>query len=119
MCFLPACSLYNRNLTIPDLSQTTIGQYLYFYISDDCMRLDACLDVSIPGTDIKKSFSAYISLDPCNFVIQAYFELWSLKIVLFEYEWGKYPCTFVQSISGLTNLLKYSLLSLSRHPLFE
>ena len=54
------------------------------------MRLDACLDISIPKTDIKKSFSAFINLDPCNWVITGAFELWKLNIILFEYNWGKW-----------------------------
>lgn len=52
------------------------------------MRIDACAELGVPGLDVKKSFRAYIELDPCNYVIKAAFEKWNVQIILFEYDWG-------------------------------
>lgn len=53
------------------------------------MRIDACADVTIEGIDFSRSFSAFVELDPCRYVIKAAFEKWNKTIILFEYDWGK------------------------------
>ncbi|XP_052806223.1 uncharacterized protein LOC128235441 [Mya arenaria] len=79
------CTVYNRTLTLPKIS----NDILYYYIQNDCLRIEACVDIAIPLTDYTKSFRAFISLDPCNYVMTAAFEKWSTEIILFDYEWGK------------------------------
>lgn len=70
------------------------------------MRIDACVDVKVPGIDYSRSFSAYVELDPCRYVIRAAFEKWSQTVILFEYDWGMYTvCVLSHTVIYITFLV--------------
>ncbi|WAR05120.1 hypothetical protein MAR_020489 [Mya arenaria] len=79
------CSVHGKQVKLPDMNSDT----LYYQVQNDCMRIEVCVDIKIPIIEYTKSFTAYLNLDPCNFVITAGFEKWSVEIILFDYAWGK------------------------------
>jgi hypothetical protein len=64
-------------------------KYLYYSISNDCRRFDACFDITIPVVGITKSFRAYIDLDTCNYEFRVGFENYEETFVMFVYTWGE------------------------------
>ncbi|XP_053398719.1 uncharacterized protein LOC128556879 [Mercenaria mercenaria] len=80
-----SCSLNGIDIHLPELP----FKLLHYDISDDCMRLNAYVDINVPGIDYSRTFSAYVELDPCRYVIRAAFEKWNTTVILFEYDWGK------------------------------
>lgn len=71
------------------------------------MRINVCAELRVPGIDISKSFSAFIELDPCHFVIRAAFEKWQYSVILFEYNWGELIRIFEQNCKPRIHLLCY------------
>ncbi|XP_053390116.1 uncharacterized protein LOC128553035, partial [Mercenaria mercenaria] len=80
-----SCSLNGKDLHLPEIPV----EFLHYYISENCMRIDACAELQIPGIDKSRSFSAYVELDPCRYVLTAAFEGMDITVILFEYDWGK------------------------------
>ncbi|XP_053398133.1 uncharacterized protein LOC128556594 [Mercenaria mercenaria] len=80
-----SCSLNGLNIRLPDITL----DFLHYDISDDCMRINVYADVRVPGINYSRTFSAYVELDPCRYVIRAAFEKWDTTVILFEYDWGK------------------------------
>ncbi|XP_060567959.1 uncharacterized protein LOC132726631 [Ruditapes philippinarum] len=89
----------NERYLLSDLSCTSHGEtieirrpqndLLYYYIRDDCMKISVCLDFKIPELKIYRSFTAYLELDPCNFILTKAFERKVKQIFIFDYAWGK------------------------------
>jgi hypothetical protein len=70
------------DIRLPD----TPFDFVHYNISDNCMRVNVFVDIS--GIDILRTFTAYVELDPCQYVIQAGFEKLNTIVILFEYDWG-------------------------------
>ena len=84
-----ACSpVVGTTLTFPAVENENIRKYFYYTVSTDCMRIDACLDVTVEELNIGKTFTAYIVLDPCHYVINLALEKWTKTLYLIDYEWG-------------------------------
>ncbi|KAK3612511.1 hypothetical protein CHS0354_024482 [Potamilus streckersoni] len=83
------CSVLGKNITLPEIAIPSLQKHVYFSIARNCMRFDACLDITIPGINIIKSFLAYVDMDPCNFVLTVAFERWQKKFILIGYNWGR------------------------------
>eukprot|EP00105_Crassostrea_gigas_P044415 XP_019928563.1 PREDICTED: uncharacterized protein LOC105342369 [Crassostrea gigas] len=85
-----SCTLLGKNLSLHQIAGE-LGKILYYAIQDDCMRLDAWADITVPllGQTYTKTLRAYIELDPCSFVFHVAFEGYSYTKVLLSYEWGK------------------------------
>ncbi|WAR06113.1 hypothetical protein MAR_021482 [Mya arenaria] len=105
--FPETCSVYNETVILPNVN----NELLYNYIQNDCMRIEACIDIEIPLTEYTKSFRAFISLDPCNYVLTASFEKWSTEIIIFDYEWGCPPTLDISNVvpDSLKNILRCQL----------
>ncbi|XP_021353372.1 uncharacterized protein LOC110450253 [Mizuhopecten yessoensis] len=101
------CSVFNRSLTVPEIGKESLKKIMYYFISDNCMRLDACADISIQLGDLTytKAFKAHVELDPCNFILKAKFEKISISVVLISYEWGK--TEYVQILQDV--MVKFSI----------
>lgn len=86
-----ACTLLGKNLSLHQIGGK-LGKILYYAIQDDCMRLDAWADITVPllGQTYTKTLRAYIELDPCSFVFHVAFEGYSYTKVLLSYEWGMF-----------------------------
>lgn len=86
-----ACTLLGKNVSLHQIGGK-LGKILYYAIQDDCMRLDAWADITVPllGQTYTKTLRAYIELDPCSFVFHVAFEGYSYTKVLLSYEWGMF-----------------------------
>ncbi|CAG2209692.1 unnamed protein product [Mytilus edulis] len=86
-----SCSiaLINKTLTLPAITNPTLKKHLYYQMSPNCMRFDACADITIKAIDYTKALKAYVELDPCHFILYAGFEKWERQFILISYEWGK------------------------------
>ncbi|XP_060566993.1 uncharacterized protein LOC132725822, partial [Ruditapes philippinarum] len=80
-----SCSLNGKQIRLPDLP----WDFLHYTIADDCMRIDAYAEIRIRAINYTRTFSAYVELDPCQYVIKAAFERTTITLILFEYNWGK------------------------------
>lgn len=107
---LSACTLLGHHLTLPQINGQ-LGKLLYYAIQDDCMRLDAWADITVPilGQTYTKTLRAYVELDPCSFVFQVAFEGYSYTKVLLSYEWGMFCeltyCIIMIQICGYSEYL--------------
>ncbi|CAG2189963.1 unnamed protein product [Mytilus edulis] len=82
-------ALINKTLTLPAITDPTLKKHLYYQMSPNCMRFDACADITIKAIDYTKALRAYVELDPCHFILYAGFEKWERQFILISYEWGK------------------------------
>lgn len=71
------------------ITSTTMPEHLYYYISEDCLRIDTCVDLVLKNVAYTKAMRAYIDLDPCNFLLTVSFEKWTETFILINYQWGK------------------------------
>ncbi|VDI43603.1 Hypothetical predicted protein [Mytilus galloprovincialis] len=64
---------------------------MYYSVSPDCQRIDACVDFSVEvfGEVISKAFNAHIEIDFCNFVLRYGFEGLEMSFILIKYNWGQ------------------------------
>jgi hypothetical protein len=69
------------------------------------MKISVCLDFKIPELEISRSFTAYLELDPCNFILTKAFEGKVKQIFIFDYAWGKYASRFFRSIEYVLSYL--------------
>ncbi|VDH91582.1 Hypothetical predicted protein [Mytilus galloprovincialis] len=69
-------ALFNKTLSLPAITNPTLKKHLYYQMSPNCMRFDACADVTIKAIDYTKALKAYVELDPCKFILYAGFEKW-------------------------------------------
>lgn len=85
------CSVLGFNITLPTIKNEKLAKHVYYSIENDCMRLDACADISLSlaGLSYTKALKAYVDLDPCSFVLKVGFESFHLTKVLLNYDWGK------------------------------
>lgn len=89
--YLPGCGILGFNITLPTIKNEKLAKHVYYSIESDCMRLDACADISLSlaGLSYTKALKAYVDLDPCSFVLKVGFESFQLTKVLLNYDWGK------------------------------
>ncbi|CAC5379438.1 unnamed protein product [Mytilus coruscus] len=80
-----SCTTNGVNITLPESNSTS----LYYMIDTSCYRLDACVEVPIPGYNFSKSLKAYLELDPCSLVMRAGFETKQQTYIMVNYEWGR------------------------------
>lgn len=89
--FFTGCSILGFNITLPTIANAKVAKHVYYSIESDCMRLDACADISLSlaGISYTKALKAFVDLDPCSFVLKVGFESYQLTKVLLNYDWGK------------------------------
>ena len=85
------CTVLGFNIALPTIKNEKLAKHVYYSIENDCMRLDACADISLSlaGLSYTKALKAYVDLDPCSFVLKVGFESFYLTKVLLNYDWGK------------------------------
>ncbi|VDI70196.1 Hypothetical predicted protein [Mytilus galloprovincialis] len=85
------CETMGRELSLPDISNSWLNDHLYYYVSNDCLRLDACADISLSIADFNyaKSFRAFVELDFCKYILKFGFEGRIRSLILISYQWGK------------------------------
>ena len=83
--------MMGKELYLPEITNSWLKDRVYYYISNDCLRLDACVDVSFNLGDFKyaKSFSAFVELDFCKYMLKFGFEGKTRSLILISYNWGK------------------------------
>ena len=64
-------------------------EYFYYSVSENCMSVQACLDVKLEEFNIMKTFVAFAELDPCHYKIRFGIEKWEITYYLIDYQWGK------------------------------
>lgn len=89
--YFTACSIHGRHFILPQLGGK-LGEILYYAIQNNCMRIDAWADITVPilGKKYTRTLRAYLELDPCSFVFHVAFEGYSPTKVLISYTWGMY-----------------------------
>lgn len=88
---------------LPATTSSTLQKHLYYFLSPDCQRIDACVDLSVGvfGKDITKAFQAFIEIDFCSFILKYGFEGMIDTIVLVDYNWGELNLPFTLDICRL------------------
>ena len=83
--------MMGKELYLPEITNSWLKDRVYYYISNDCLRLDACVDVSFNLGDFEyaKSFSAFLELDFCKYILKFGFEGKTRSLILISYNWGK------------------------------
>ena len=91
MYFLTGCEMMGKEMCLPEITKPWLKDHVYYYISNDCLRLDACVDASFSLGDFKyaKAFSAFVELDFCKFILKFGFEGRTRSLILISYDWGK------------------------------
>ncbi|KAL5014181.1 hypothetical protein ScPMuIL_008451 [Solemya velum] len=82
------CTVLGKTVVLPDMTNAKLWKHLYYYIADDCLRIDSCVDFTIARLDYTKALRAYIDLDPCQLMLTVAFEKWSKTFLLINYDWG-------------------------------
>ncbi|VDI06314.1 Hypothetical predicted protein [Mytilus galloprovincialis] len=87
------CKLFGKDHNLlPEITNEFLKDHLYYSVSSNCLRIDACTDFSIDlGANIPaytKAFRAFIDVDFCKFIISFGFEGWKETLVLISYDWG-------------------------------
>ncbi|KAK6174798.1 hypothetical protein SNE40_013376 [Patella caerulea] len=84
------CKIFDKTLTLPAIKNEKLKKLIYLQIADNCMHLQACVDVKIRTKlfNFTKAFNAYVELDSCNFMLHVGFEKYKHSIVLIGYQWG-------------------------------
>lgn len=88
------CKLFGKDHNLlPEITNDFLKDHLYYSVSSNCLRIDACTDFSIDlGANIPaytKAFRAFIDVDFCKFIISFGFEGWKETLVLISYDWGR------------------------------
>ncbi|XP_076116682.1 uncharacterized protein LOC143084161 [Mytilus galloprovincialis] len=87
------CKLFGKDHNLlPEITNEFLKDHLYYSVSSNCLRIDACTDFSIDlGANIPaytKAFRAFIDVDFCKFILSFGFEGWKETLVLISYDWG-------------------------------
>ncbi|XP_038050869.1 uncharacterized protein LOC119724020 [Patiria miniata] len=91
-----------------------LAKVAYCSLSENCLRLDCCLELNIKKLKFRRSFKAFVEVDACDFTFYIAFQHLQYKKLLLSYEWGK---SQQQSIGPIT--LKYSINKLDAEKVFE
>ncbi|XP_052071172.1 uncharacterized protein LOC127709610 [Mytilus californianus] len=85
------CETLGTTLYLPEITNPWLKDHLYYSISNDCLRLDVCVDISftIGSFDYSKSFNAFLELDFCKFLINYGIESETKSVILISYNWGQ------------------------------
>ena len=114
--FLTACSPLNgTTLTFPEIENDDIRDKFYYSVSQDCMSIQACLDVNLEDISITKTFSAFVELDPCHYEIRIGIERWKKTYYLIDYKWGEYYLNCSRDIQRPGIYSKINMKQPSRH----
>jgi hypothetical protein len=73
---------------LPEITNVNLKKHLYYSIAPNCMRIDACADITIQAIDFTKAVKIYIELNPCQFILTVAFETITKSIILLTYDWG-------------------------------
>ena len=92
--------MLNTTLFLPEITDSFLNDHLYYSITSDCLRLDACIDVSFQLGDFEysKAFNTFIELDFCKYVVTYGFEGRTDSLILISYKWGKFLWIIVSNI---------------------
>ncbi|CAG2190929.1 unnamed protein product [Mytilus edulis] len=85
------CEFEGITWTLPEITNSILQEHVYYSLSPDCQRIDACVDfpVEVFGEVITKAFNVYIEIDFCNFLLKYGFEGLELSFILVKYNWGQ------------------------------
>ncbi|CAG2211662.1 unnamed protein product [Mytilus edulis] len=85
------CQLNGKTWMLPEITSSTLQKHMYYSVSPDCQRIDACVDFSIEvfKNMITKAFNAFVEIDFCSFVLKYGFEGMNDSIILIDYNWGQ------------------------------
>ncbi|CAG2196997.1 unnamed protein product [Mytilus edulis] len=86
-----SCEILNTTLSLPKITNSWLKDRLYYSISNDCLHLNVCIDVSfeIGSFNYSKAFNAFLVADFCKFVLTYGIESVEKSIILINYKWGK------------------------------
>ncbi|XP_033637723.1 uncharacterized protein LOC117298529 [Asterias rubens] len=75
--------------TLPAFSGK-VAEIAYCSISENCLRIDCCLELNIKVREFKfsRSFKAFIDVNACDFSITIAFQHFRYTKVLLSYDWG-------------------------------
>ena len=82
-----ACSILGKDLTLPAVP-SSVANVIYVSLSPNCLMLEICITIEVPL--FKRSFRAFLELDPCQFTFAIGFESLRYEYLLFNYDWGEY-----------------------------
>ncbi len=74
--------------TLPALSEE-VAKIAYCSLSENCLRLDCCLELNIEKFKFRHSFKAFVEVDACDFTITIAFQNLRFPKMLLSYEWGE------------------------------
>ncbi|XP_063420822.1 uncharacterized protein LOC134706043 [Mytilus trossulus] len=85
------CNLNGKTWMLPEITSAILKKHVYYSVSSDCQRIDACVDFSVQvlGQFITKAFKAYVEIDFCNFLLGYGFEGLKKSTILINYNWGQ------------------------------
>ncbi|CAC5401161.1 unnamed protein product [Mytilus coruscus] len=86
-----SCEFDGITWTLPEITNSILQEHMYYLVSSDCQRIDACVDFSVEVFEqvITKAFNVYIEIDFCNFVLRYGFEGKEMSFILIKYDWGQ------------------------------
>ena len=92
--------MLDTTMYLPEITDPWLNDHLYYSITSDCLRFDACIDVSFQLGDFEysKAFNAFIELDFCKYVLTYSFEGRTDSLILISYKWGKFLWIIVSNI---------------------
>ncbi|XP_022102001.1 uncharacterized protein LOC110985344 [Acanthaster planci] len=104
------CQFFTLPAFPPELAKVA-----YCSLSDNCLRLDCCLELNIENLKFRRSFKAFVEVDACDFTFYVSFQHLQYKKLLLSYEWGRPE---EQNI-GDAITLRYSINKLDAQKEFE
>ncbi|XP_038062441.1 uncharacterized protein LOC119732930 [Patiria miniata] len=99
--------------TLPEFSPE-LAKVAYCSLSENCLRLDCCLQLNLEDWQFRRSFKAFVEIDACDFTFYVAFQHLQYKKLLLSYEWGKPEQQTIGPIA-----LKYSINKLDAEKVFE
>ncbi|XP_071798137.1 uncharacterized protein [Asterias amurensis] len=100
-------------VTLPAFSEE-VAKIAYCSISENCLRLDCCLELDIQRLKFRRSFEAFIEVNACDFTITIAFQHLRYTKLLLGYDWGRVK---QQKIGPFT--LKYTIDKLGDEKQFQ
>ncbi|XP_038050728.1 uncharacterized protein LOC119723897 [Patiria miniata] len=104
------CQFFTLPAFPPELAKVA-----YCSLSENCLRLDCCLELNIEDLKFRRSFNAFVEVDACDFTLYVAFQHLQYKKLLLSYEWGKKE----QQIIAGPITLSYSINKLDAEKVFE
>ncbi|XP_062616058.1 uncharacterized protein LOC134277763, partial [Saccostrea cucullata] len=103
-----SCSCNGHDHSLPKI-QGKLSKVLYYTIQKDCMRIDTWTDISLDilGETFTQTFSAYLDLNPCSYLLKVSFERKIFHMILLDYKWGSEEIEVVSPNIKVNCLLTY------------